>query len=316
MLSRFFILSFCILLGNTVFSQVSPINCTTEQNNDRTYSIFAENSAYADYTVKLTFNNLVGYKSYNINNDVAIVTASRGKKEVIKLTPENNASTYSFNYRYQYFPGIALRKAPAENSAKYLLPGTPDNVIRISKVSNIKETLNQKLANEFYSTGFMYTMGDTICATRAGLVYECSDAVKEAEKGNEIFRSGRNSIYVQHKDGTIGRYSIRNPIQLLVTPGDNVVPGQPLAYFNKESVQYSVLFSVEYLDEKTLSADKTNGSAQNIEYYKTIPASFCVSDDGKTIELETPNQTFKIVHPSTVIGAELSKKEKKKLGIQ
>jgi len=316
MIFRLSILSLFILMGESVLCQVSVITCTSEQNSDRTYSIYAENTANVDYTVKLVFNNLLGYKSYAINNDVAIVTVPRGKKEILKLTPENNAPTYSFNYRYTYFPGIALRKAPAENSAKYLLPGTPENVIRISIVTNLKETLNQKLENEYFATGFQYAMGDTICAARAGLVYECNDAVKEAEKGNEIFRSGRNSIYIQHKDGTLGRYSIRNPIQLLVTPGDNIVPGQPIAVFNKESMQYSVLFSVEYLDEKMLNADKTNGSSQNTSYYKTIPTAFCTSDDEKAIQLTTPNQTFKIVHPLTVIGSELTKKEKKKLGIQ
>jgi len=189
-------------------------------------------------------------------------------------------------------------------------------VLRISKVSSVANRLGQKNANEFYGTGFIYGTGDTICAARAGTVYECSDEIKEGEKGNEVYHSNRNRVRIQHKDGTLSHYSIRAPIKLLVAEGDYVVPGQPIAVFNKESERYEVLFSVEYLDEKRVMAGNTSDASANLVYYFSLPTVFCVNEDGQTNPLTVMNQTFKISHPKQFIGLELSKKQKKKLGLQ
>lgn len=297
-------------------AQPSLITFTNEQNSDKSISIYAESQAYADYTVKLLFTTLTGYKSYALTNNTAVVTASRGKREILKLTREPFGNSFSYYYKYYYYAGLALRKAPAENSVTYLLPGTPESVIRITGVSNIKDQLNQKSQEEFHVYGFRYEKnGDTICAARAGTVYICSDEVKVAEKGTDVFRSNRNRIMIEHRDGTIAQYSIRNPTQLLVKPGDIVLPGDPLAIFNQENERYEIFFSVTYLDEKRLLADINEASA-NQSKYVSLPTLFAVNEEGQTSDLSVISQTFKVFHPKKVIGAELSKKEKKKLGLQ
>ena len=119
--------------------------------------------------------------------------------------------------------------------------------------------------------------GDTICAARAGTVYDCSDEAKDGEKGNQYYsKNNRNKIGIQHKDGSMAHYSILAPIQLLVEAGDNVIPGQPLAVFNKESEKYTVLFSVNYLDEKRITVDVNNNDPQMpvASPYLYLPAFF------------------------------------------
>lgn len=316
MKTHYIVFLFSFFFGSSAISQEGLIICNTEQNQDRTISIYADSRAFGEYTVKLIFTNLAGYRSYAITNDMALVTVTHGKREILKLTPDKTAPIFSFSYRYQYLPGIALHRPPADGAFVYLLPGTPDNILRISSVSAIQERLGQKTKDAFYGTGFMYSTGDTICAARAGRVYDCSDAVKEGEKGNEVFRSIRNHINIQHKDGTLGRYEIRSPIKLLVAPEDNVIPGQPIAVFNRESERYEVMFSVNYLDEKKLLADNNTGTVVNPDYFISLPTLFCVGDNGQTNPLTVTNQTFKISHPKQLVGVELSKKEKKKIGLQ
>lgn len=310
----------CVLFFSFVISattQENLVTCTSERNPDNSISIYAESQNYGEYTLKLSFPNLVGYKGNNIYNDVAIVTITRGKREVVKLIQDKMSNSFSFNYRWTYFPGVAQRKIPADSNFQYLLPGTKDNVIRISKVSNIGERFGLKNVNEYFGVGFIYGAGDTICAARAGTVYTCIDEIKTGEKGSLVYTSKRNQVNIQQKDGTLAQYAIRAPIKLLVAPGDNVIPGQPIAVFTTESERYEVMFSVSYLDEKALLANPTIGNS-NIApaYYHYVPTLFCIGDDGQTSNLSIINQTFKIGYPKELVGTELSKKDKKKLGLQ
>ena len=132
-----------------------------------------------------------------------------------------------------------------------------------------------------------------------------------------IYASKRNQINIQQKDGTLAYYTIRAPIKLLVAAGDNVIPGQPMAVFTTESERYEVMFSVSYLDEKAVTATTTSSNTNTVpSYYHYLPALFCIGEDGQTSNLSIINQTFKIGYPKELIGIELSKKDKKKLGLQ
>jgi hypothetical protein len=296
---------------------IRVINCSVEKNaSDNSYSIYAESTAFAPYTVKLIFSTLKGYWATPILNDMALATVNKGRQQILRLVPEKGSPIYSFNYHFQYFPGKASRRPPFDSSFLYLIPATPGNTIRVSLVNNMRDRLGQKDETGFSGTGFHYHFGDTICAARAGTVYECYDEVKEGEKNNEVYKADRNRIGIEHKDGSIAQYSIRAPITLLVEPGDEVVPGQPLAIFSKESDKMEVMFSVYYLDEKKIMADNnTMPTTQIPNFHVYLPTSFYTGEGGVTNPSLMLNKTFIVSHAKKIIGEELSKKEKKKLGL-
>jgi hypothetical protein len=310
---RFVLLLTAIGCSATVFSQQRLIVCNSEQNPDKSISIYAESQAFGEYTVKLVFTSLSGYTS-TVNTDVALITVPRGRTQIAKLTPDRSAAMYSMNFTSQYFPGVALRKAP-DSLFAHLLPGTEGKEMMVSKVRSLSEAIGKQSPEDYYATGFQYQLGDTICATRAGVIYETSDEVNEGEKKNQFFKSQRNRIGLQHKDGTIGQYSILSPIKLLVNPGDNVIPGQPLAVFNKPGEKYTMLFSVIYLNEKKAYANSNFGASQATTPFNTVAVNFYDSENKKGILLASNNR-YLIVHPKEIIGLELSKKDKKKLGFQ
>ena len=306
---------FCVVTQS--FAQQGLITCRMVANSDRTVSINVESLAYGDYTVKISFQNLQGYRGMGIFGDMGIFVVQRGTRELVKLEPIKSASSYSLGYTYSYFAGNYLNRAPSDTGFLYLLPGTPNNIVRISTVSSLESRLGKTSESSYIGTSFLYASGDTICATRAGLVYECSDEAKEGETVKEVFRSNRNRILIQQKDGTLARYMIRAPIKLLVDKGDNVIPGQPIAIFNKESERYEMALAVEYLDGNKLSAikDIAGEVPANRNPYRFLPTIFCIGEDGSSSALRVPNQTFKVAYPKELIGKELTKKEKKKLGL-
>jgi hypothetical protein len=292
------------------YSQQRLITCSSRKNTDGTVSIMAENNDYADFTVKLIFTDLSGYSSNE--NTVSIKTVGKGSAELARLTPQSS-SVHSFNYRYNSFPGHYFNKLP-DTSVVYLLPSTPNHTLAVSKVSSLEEGLGQKRTEDFFSTGFQYNLGDTICAARAGMVFNTVDSVQQGENENQFYRSNRNRISIEHKDGTIGRYSMLAPIKLLVAAGDEVIPGQPLAIFDKESPKHVLMFAVEYLSGKKLLVDNTFNNPAFTSFFDYVPTYFYVDDTIKGGLLQI-NKHYTVMHPKQVIAAELTKREKKKMGL-
>ena len=98
-----------------------------------------------------------------------------------------------------------------------------------------------------------------------------------------------------------------SPIKCLVTNGEFVIPGQPIAIFNTESEKYRIFFSVYYLDEEKVK------SINSKEVYNALPTYFYLNQDtNSTLLLE--NQKYESVKSIEIITEELNKKEKKKFG--
>ena len=268
------------------------------------YKIMVEKNKPGTYTCTITFNQLLGYDCSEGNNSFSTSISLMGHSQIGNLTQVQNATNFMLNYGYTYSRGKNLSKV--DSLYPYLLPKTAGSSIRTSGTYFIGDLFG-KSNNEFYAMGFQYAMGDTICATRAGIVCEATDNA-EARKENELYNTKtRNNIFLEHADGTMARYNILSAIQLLVQVGDKVIPGQPLAVFNKSEKDYTMLFDVFYLNLKNKSASGNN--------YFMVKPRFVFANDN--IDLATVHSVYSnIVHPSELITKELSNREIKKLGLK
>jgi hypothetical protein len=98
-----------------------------------------------------------------------LVTVFRGRREIVKLTPDKNASFYAMNYKYTYYPRDNLHE---EHPIVVLYTCCPVQMavrLRVSRVNYVGERVGQKSQDNFSAIGFIYKMGDTICASRAGV---------------------------------------------------------------------------------------------------------------------------------------------------
>ena len=291
------------------FSQKGVIICSTQHNLDKSISINADAQVYADYTLRIVFTTLDGFTSRTLYTPtIALAVVNRGFTEAIRLVPDNS-NNHTFQYKYQFFPGHSFNKMPDTNFL-YLIPAAINKTVRISSVSSTISQLSKEMGQEFRGTGFNYKLDDTICAARAGIIYDCSDSVKVGEATEVAYNRNRNRIFIEHRDGTIATYAITAPIKLLVQPGEEVFPGQPLAVFNMESPRYMVIFSITYLNEKKLL---TENNPNNVTYYAYLPTYFYAGENDKRTILER-NKQYIIQHPQEIIAAEMTKKEKKKFG--
>jgi len=286
-------------------AQSNLITLDTENGTNGSIAINANSLAATRYTIKIDFRNLTGFLTYDVSNPF-IDNVGVGRTQILKLTPDKSAVSRSLNYSYSYYAGIAFRKTPT-NYKHYLLPVSAGKKTTITKVESINDMIGQKSASNFYTQGFTYKLGDTICATRAGYVYNINDQLTQGEASDVVFKDNRNKIFIEHKDGTLGYYTILSPIKCLVTNGEFVIPGQPIAIFNTESEKYRIFFSVYYLDEEKVK------SINSKEVYNALPTYFYLNQDtNSTLLLE--NHKYESVKSIEIITEELNKKEKKKFG--
>lgn len=299
-------------------SQAQPIRLVLERNGDNSLGIYGSCNIYGDYTVRITLTEFAGYNcSLPLYSNIGIANVTRSDRlEVARFTPQKTASQYLMRFRYTYYPGRALNKVSDPEFA-YLIPARAGTEVRVMRVTSVGDFI-KKIKDEKNTTGeqnlshaFVYHQGDTVCAARAGIVFDYEDK-ENAETRTELYTANRNRIRIEHKDGTLAQYSIPSNIKPLVGPGDFVVPGQPIAVFDKPSEKYQVYFSTYYLDEKKLNT--SYGNLTDLpNMYTALPAYF--SDGGTKGVLLNNNTLYTAKHPPENIALELTKRERKKLGL-
>lgn len=308
---KFLYLLCCLMPLLRLSAQLPSIQFSNQTNPDKSISIFAENLSPLTKTVQVFFDELRGYRS-SLPENFAVTTVYRGKTEILKLTPEKTSSVYTLKYSLHTYDGIALHKAP-DTSFVYLIPATTGTSVRAAFVTSLESALGQKKQTDYFGISFEYQPGDTICATRAGIVFDCKASIDSGEKRQELFKRNRNYIHIETHDGTLNKYQVTAPIDLLVSVGDKVIPGQPLAVFRANSEKFTVMFSVSYLDEKKLRNVPKDLNAEIIAglYHYIHPLFY--SEGLTTAGIPLPGSFYKAIHPYNIVAAELSKKEKKKL---
>jgi hypothetical protein len=302
--SRIITLFFFCISSLAALSQQDIRVFSEPDNFKKGYRIMAEKTKPGTYTCTVTFKQLVGYNCSEGSTEFTATITNYGAQQIALITPIENASSFSLNYSYSYTRGKNISKL--DSLFPHLLPIQVGKNMQTSGVYFVGDLIGKNNAN-FYAMGFKYQLGDTICATRAGIVYDFFDKA-EARHENELFSTKtRNSIYLEHGDGTMSKYNILSSIKVLVTLGEKVLPGQPLAVFDKPEKDYTMLLNIFYLN---LKSKATNGSN-----YFDIRPRFVLSKDNTN--LAVANTLYPLVlHPIEIITKELSNKEIKKLGLK
>ncbi len=295
---------------NLVNAQITLKN---ETNSDNTISIYAQNETSGYYTVRIIYDNLVGYTTSL--NEYSVALVGPGTSQIAKLSPQTNATSLSLGYKYTYCEGKALSKIP-DLGFVYLLPSKVSKRLIVRKIHSLGKAIGQKEEGNLYALGFNFSKGDTICAARAGTVITLVDTISNGEKSSQSYSQQRNFISIEQKDGTIAKYTLLAPAHSLVDLGDRVIPGQSIAVFNKENEKYTVLFSVSYLDKKRFLAFNKNDNKKP-DYFITLPTIWIFNDQQKgSLGSDISDQEIKAIHPVAIVAAELTKREKKKMSLE
>ncbi|PKO99797.1 MAG: hypothetical protein CVU13_04525 [Bacteroidetes bacterium HGW-Bacteroidetes-8] len=212
------------------------IRLTSQKNNDNSIDVlYTKNQLYGSYYLTLSIissNNLVLPKEkFVIYDDKGIL---------VRLKPINPSNPTSLSYSYTYTPG---RPNPRiDSSFVYLMPfksGISSDVVFLSEVGST--FLGLDLPHNWRSFMFTCSNKDTVCAIRKGVVVDLVDMFPTDTTQQFSYSSKRNSIVIEHLDGTFSNYSGFGQGEIFVKPGDVVFPNQSLGvltfYDNRKSFQ-------------------------------------------------------------------------------
>ncbi len=202
------------------FAQQEKVQVTYEKEGER-WIFYAKNTTIVPYYLQLQFkelNNLVPDK--NLSNYTPTIPALAEKLPILTLSPKEGGQSRNFNFSYIYTIGEP-NKQP-ELDYPYLLPYTHGK--RVSVAQGNFSTGTHLSIN---AIDFNLQLGDTIYASRDGLVYELKEDSNKG--GNSItYEKYGNYINIYHDDGTLGKYVHLKKNGALPALGDVVKAGEPI----------------------------------------------------------------------------------------
>ncbi|MEP7323423.1 MAG: hypothetical protein ABI761_15970 [Saprospiraceae bacterium] len=292
---------FIICSASLVHSQ--PIAVTSEQDDKKAVLIYATNRTIGTYTVGLNFPILEGFEtSFNKDEYYDVPT---GKKLLIKLTPVKG-TTPDLQFGFKSYEGKVFKNAP-DNKARYVLPSMDGNEIAYLESQKIAERIGKLPPKDYQAYYFQLKAGDTVCASRSGMVTKINDDIKQGQNLNTSFSANRNQIKIEQKDGTIAQYTFVSPIISLIDVGKEVKAGDPIAILGQQSDKFGVFFSVYYLDEAKLIAVQKLAANQPKYIFTYLPVDFHLKNNA-ALEF---GKSYVVEHPKDLLKAEMAKKEKK-----
>jgi Peptidase family M23 len=292
----------CFLSCYTDLVYSQPVACTSEQDDKKAILIYATNRTIGTYTVGLNFPILEGFET-NFNKDEYYEVPS-GKKLLIKLNPAKGV-TPDLQFGFKSYEGKVF-KNPPEKKTIYLLPAKPGNEVAYLESQKIAERIGKQPPKDYQAYYFQLKAGDTICASRSGVVTKINDDIKQGQSLNATFSANRNQIKIEHKDGTLAQYTFVSPIISLTDVGKEIKAGEPIAVLGQQSDKFGVFFSVYYLDESKLAAVQKLAANQPKYIFTYLPVDFHLKNNS-ALEF---GQSYVVEHPMDLLKMEMSKREK------
>jgi hypothetical protein len=291
-----------LLLLLSFLAQAQLVEVQADYNSNRDCIFSAYNNAKVPMYLHLNFA------------DLSNTSFTETLPYVKKLTPGFNSlfTLYSENGqvpRFQYDIKSFKSDPTAEVNLNFpfLIPFKPGTKVISKNVKSIAGFRGDQEPKSWLATGFSVNPGDEVYASRQGVIVEISGEEKEGEPMT-WYNTWNNSITLLQPDGTLicyrniqdknNRLAINQKIQAGEFLGE-VVPDATnlllLIYHNTVSGLISV----------------TNQTKAKSDDLKFIIPQFVV--DENDTEILSTSKEYVVVHPDSVRGLEMSKKEKKKI---
>lgn len=301
-----------ILLFTFQFSQINAQSSkvTYQRNEDKSISFSFEKDQAGSSYVLLKFNSLTN------------ASASLERKQVkgfsgnlMLLRPIDEKKGISFSYRARFIRGTV--RAKPDYDFKYILPFKNGNTVKVKNLNYLGKKFGNKSPKNWRSFQFSPKVNDTVVAIRKGVVVTIKDGFKANTSGVYDYKSKANYIIIEHKDGTLARYSVLKANSFMVDVGDTVYPSTSLGivgtYDTDDNVQLRL--SVYYLDDKIKDFEFDLGGnqtlANQVHLYNYVDPIFFVNA-GSPVKL-SPNNEYMGFSSEDLIKSEMSKRELKQL---
>lgn len=257
----------------TTFSArvINPVTVEVEKL-DKSLNFVAQNNSWYPYTLELEFTTL---SNLTPSMNKYRIVVNPGRSNLFRLTIVDDKSPHNYGYSTRYSIGDNHKKP--DFSFTYLVPLKKGKSISMGGDFIAVDTMS-------FRRGFPVLKGDTIVCMRKGMV----TTVPEMNQRYDHIQP--SSIEIMHSDGTVASYALVEGEQVLVKPGQQVYPLQPLAIIQTPRNFFSYVY--EFAENNRIHSFN----------YKLEPE-----------KIEESNQhNFVVDHQVIIVETELTGREKKR----
>lgn len=300
-----FLASILTVIGiNHLSSQDQNITISSKSNSDNSVDISYRKELPGSYYVSLEFTTL--RNSYPTRFEGVIKDKSGS---LLRLKPIDSDKRINYGYSYTTTRGVPNPKIDSEFT--YALPFQDGKKVLIKEAYNVGE---KHFGSERPSNWKYYIVdsksADTICSMRKGIVVEIKNEFREDTTFEKTYTSDRNSMVIEHDDGTYASYKGFRKNTFLVELGQTVYPNTKLGVmdiFNKDN--YRIDFAIYYLIDTDFKHRKNQTLSNAKSLYEYLNPYFITQNGIK--KMESRNEYTAKMNES-ILFQEFSKRERKK----
>lgn len=299
-----YLLSFSFLVLNyNSYSQNAKIEIETINNDDNSVDLLYEKNLPGSYVIKLNFSNITNCYTYEYNT---VVKNFSGK--LLRLTPNDPKVGIGFSLNYIYSLGVPNPKIDPD--FVYHLPFKKGKKIRVDLAQDITvKYFGKEKQSDWFSFVVNSENTDTICSIRKGIVIDIINDFDTSISDDLQYTNKRNSIVVEHPDGTFAEYTGFKRNEIFVNIGQQIYPQTELGTIDLLNNVYRFDFCIYYksIVKRAVPTNSKNASTDTV--YKFLSPYFW-SEEGK---VKINSSTSCIVDSNDeLIISEFTKSEKKK----
>lgn len=298
----FFPISFLIMTIPT-WAQAPNFTVKERFSRDNSLELLYHKDQPGTFTVKLQFDHLINLRGPSSQ----LFYVSRNTGILVKLKAEDPQQRVHYNYNYW---GTMGRLKPKYDPAFiYMFPFAKGKKVIIGEVNFANEIFfGANRPEDWKMYAFFTSKPDTVTATRRGLVTRVVDKYEARASEDVRYSTDINIVLIEHSDGTLLRYSGFKRGSIVVKPGDEVMPGDPIGVpAGYDNDTYLIALSLFYL--KSLDDKKGGTLTEPNLIYGMIDPLF-VFDGGQTGHLE-PEKEYTAYTGEELVTKEMNKRELK-----
>lgn len=296
-----------LVINFHLYAQVQNITINRTVNEDKSIDLNYEKKLPGSYYVVLDFSDI---SNCYTNEYKGVIAGYSGR--LLSLKPINAQQGIGYSLRYSAVMGVPNPKV--DSLFQYILPFKTGKKVKIYEAGNIGEKYfgSEKPAN-WKSYVVHFKSPDTIFSIRKGIVVKLTNEHDDDASIAKHYTSKRNSIIIEHEDGTFAEYKGFKKNSFKVKLGQTVYPQTQLGtieLFNKSENNYRFDFSIYYLfNVKSIGNNEKQTFKNNVSRYKFLKPQFFTSEGLMAVESK---KEYTASFNEAILLQEMTRSEKKK----
>ncbi|NOU59539.1 M23 family metallopeptidase [Marinifilum caeruleilacunae] len=207
-------------------SQISDVEITYQVNTDNSVDVNFKKQLVGTYLINIEFDQLSNCENYSSAKYTYSGTIRGRVGKVLTLKPKDPNMGIGFSFSYQYHRGKPFPKI--KENFVYLLPFSKGTKVKVNHMNYLGKRFGKGAPDSWKAFQFITEKSEPVVAMRKGVVVEVKDQFVADTTKDFHYNDNVNEVLIEHRDGTLARYSCFKSGSICVKEGQTVHPNTKL----------------------------------------------------------------------------------------